>query len=129
MLFCHLSYEFSACSVLLLLFSFSVIFTTFYMSLYRLELQLWQPTFLLNHSYLIAQPLLSCLKKLMQPLSISSHTWLTLNVACHCTNIILCQPLVLDSSLMTTRPARPNHGTPAWQETFLKHSSLYSHCY
>ena len=63
-------------------------------------------------------------QKSMQSLSISSHTWLPLIVVCHYTNIILCRPLFSNGSLMTTGPKRPNHRTPARQETFVIHSSL-----
>ena len=130
MLFCHLLYRFSTCSFLNILLSFNIIFTTFNKCLFLLLLQLWQPTFPLNHLHLITQPLLSYLEqpfffpKSMQSLSISSHTWLTLIVACHYTNIILCRPLFSDSSLMTTGPVRPNYGTPAEWEAFIIHSSL-----
>ena len=51
---------------------------------------------------------------------------MTLIVACHYTNIILCQPPFWESSLMKTGPARPNHGTPAGRDfhyTFQPHSS------
>ena len=46
-------------------------------------------------------------------LSIFSHSWLTVVVAFHCTNIILRWQLLLDSSLMKTGSTRPNHGTPS----------------
>ena len=87
-------------------------------------------TNLLNHLHLITQPLLSYVKqhfflpKNMQSLSMSSHTWLTFVVACHYANIIFCRLLVLDSSLITTGPACPNHGSAAAIETFNIHSSL-----
>ena len=83
-----------------------------------------------NHLCLITQPLSFYLKqpfffpKRLQPLSLSSQNWLTLVLACRYTNVFLRRPLLLDSSLMTTRPVRPNHGTPARRETFIIHSSL-----
>ena len=119
MLLYYLLYRFSACSVLLLLLSFNIIFTIFCKSS-----QLWKPLFLLIHSHLITQLFLSHLKQLipflksMLSLSISCQTWLTLGVA------ILCRARFLDSSLITAELAHPNQGTPSWQDTFNIHSSL-----
>ena len=122
---CYLLYRFRVCSVLLLLLSFDIIFTTFLspliafviiifffesFALYHTTFTLLLETILFSKKHAISAYILSHLDDFGS--SMSLHKYYLVSIT------------FLDSSFMKTNPACPNHGTPASRETFNIHSSL-----
>ena len=125
MSFCYLLYRFRVCSVLLLLLSFDIIFTTFLspliafvtinfsfesFALYHTTFTLLLETILFSKNHAISAYILSHLDDFGSSMSLHKY-YLVLTT-------------FLDSSFMKTNSACPNDGTPASRETFNIHSSL-----